>query len=250
MRAWLLDAGNTRLKASHWSGQGDIGDVEVVDYAQLSAWAERLAPGERVVISSVASPDRERQLRRVLPPHTQWVRTPKEGLGIRCAYSDHRKWGVDRWLALAAAYAQQGDACGVISIGTAMTFDLCDAGGQHLGGWIAPGPQALLEALGPRTALPPPADLEQGIRDLATDTEPALLSGAMQCALGAIQRAQAQAQPHPIWLTGGGSTFLAQLMEPSSGLNAAPNLVLLGLSAWVRHQNDEYGGIDPRPATP
>lgn len=229
MRAWLLDAGNTRLKASHWSGQGDIGDVEVVDYAQLSAWAERLAPGERVVISSVASPDREQQLRRVLPPHTQWVRTPKEGLGIRCAYSDHRKWGVDRWLALAAAYAQQGDACGVISIGTAMTFDLCDAGGQHLGGWIAPGPQALLEALGPRTALPQPAELQQGLQHLAVDTEPALLSGAMQCALGALERAQAQAEAKPLFLTGGGQPYLQPLLPPHLQMHAKPHLVLAGL---------------------
>jgi type III pantothenate kinase len=230
MKAWLLDAGNSRLKACYWTGDDNLGEVRVVDYAQLESWARSLNARDSVFISSVAAPDREQQLAQLLPAHTQWVRTPAQGLGIRCAYADHRKWGVDRWLALAAAFAQHGGACGVISIGTAMTFDLCDARGQHRGGWIAPGPQALLEALGPRTALPAAADLEQGLQHLATDTEPALLSGAMQCALGALQRAQEQAEGSPIFLTGGGQPYLQPLLPPHLQMIGKPHLVLAGLS--------------------
>ena len=229
MKAWLLDAGNTRLKAVCWSGGADLGAVTTVEYAQLQVWARQLNATDPIFISSVASPERVKELRTALPAHAHWVRTPALGLGIRCAYADHRKWGVDRWLALGAAFAQQRGACGVISIGTAMTFDLCDAQGQHKGGWIAPGPQALLEALGPRTALPAPADLQQGLQHLATDTEPALLSGAMQCALGAMERAQVQAGDIPIFLTGGGQPYLQPLLPPHLTMIARPHLVLAGL---------------------
>jgi type III pantothenate kinase len=66
--------------------------------------------------------------------------------GVVCGYAEPHRLGVDRWLAVLAAYYRCGPAC-VIDIGSAMTLDVVDANGHHLGGYIVPGYQLLLNAL-------------------------------------------------------------------------------------------------------
>src|SRR5690606_23289335 len=81
------------------------------------------------------------------------VETRAEMLGVRCAYRDPSRLGVDRWVTVIAAHraaAARKDgprpAC-VINAGTALTFDAVDVRGRHLGGLILPGPRLAAEAL-------------------------------------------------------------------------------------------------------
>ena len=71
---------------------------------------------------------------------------------MKCAYADPSRLGIDRWIAVLAAYhLAPGGAC-VIDAGTAATFDAVDAHGRHLGGLIMPGPQLLAAALDRNTS--------------------------------------------------------------------------------------------------
>lgn len=63
----------------------------------------------------------------------------EELAGVRNGYRDYQRLGLDRWLALVAGYRIAGGACLVLDLGTAVTSDLVDAAGQHLGGYICPG---------------------------------------------------------------------------------------------------------------
>lgn len=54
-------------------------------------------------------------------------------------YREPERLGVDRWLAIIAAYDLCKQACVVIDLGTAITVDLVTQDGVHLGGYIAPG---------------------------------------------------------------------------------------------------------------
>lgn len=54
-------------------------------------------------------------------------------------YRDQQRLGVDRWLAIIAAYDLCKQACVVVDLGTAITIDLVAQDGVHLGGYIAPG---------------------------------------------------------------------------------------------------------------
>lgn len=54
-------------------------------------------------------------------------------------YRDQQRLGVDRWLAIIAAYDLCKQACLVIDMGTAITVDLVAQDGAHLGGYIVPG---------------------------------------------------------------------------------------------------------------
>ena len=59
--------------------------------------------------------------------------------GVVNGYRDGDRLGLDRWLAIIAAYDMCQGSCLVIDLGTAITIDLVACGGVHLGGYIAPG---------------------------------------------------------------------------------------------------------------
>lgn len=68
------------------------------------------------------------------------VTTTKEYYGVVNGYDNFQQLGVDRWLGLIGAKHLYTDkTCLIIDSGTATTFDLLDAYGQHHGGWILPG---------------------------------------------------------------------------------------------------------------
>ncbi|MGJ8669477.1 MAG: type III pantothenate kinase [Oceanococcus sp.] len=235
----LVDAGNTQVKLRSWQ-QGQLGALQRLDKDgnALSQYA-----GACALISCVATPQRTAQLDAQLSQHqiqANWLKSPKHGLGIRNAYAEPEKLGVDRWLALAAAYAQCGQTCCVIDAGTAITFDICDDHGQHLGGLIAPGLNALRLALRKNTDLPEVTERGVPITKqnwLAQNTLDALQFGALQSACGLIERsirlAQDQHACDKVFLTGGDAAFLQPFLQNKVLLNE--NLVFQGL-ALIAHE--------------
>jgi len=67
-------------------------------------------------------------------------------------YAAPETLGVDRWLALLAAYHRWRTAVLVIDLGTAVTLDYVDQQGGHLGGYIVPGSHLMRSTLVKDTA--------------------------------------------------------------------------------------------------
>jgi type III pantothenate kinase len=67
--------------------------------------------------------------------------------GVTSSYAEPHRLGVDRWLAMLAAYNRWRSPCIVVDAGSALTFDVVDAAGAHQGGWIVPGLGLLRSAL-------------------------------------------------------------------------------------------------------
>lgn len=67
--------------------------------------------------------------------------------GVLNGYQDHTRLGLDRWLAIVAAYRMKRKAALVLDLGTAVTADLVADNGVHLGGYIAPGMSLLRHEL-------------------------------------------------------------------------------------------------------
>ncbi|MGM3390208.1 type III pantothenate kinase [Stutzerimonas stutzeri] len=59
--------------------------------------------------------------------------------GVTNGYRDFDRLGMDRWLAVVGAFHMCQTACLIIDLGTAVTADIVDSAGRHLGGFIAPG---------------------------------------------------------------------------------------------------------------
>jgi type III pantothenate kinase len=241
---WLFDLGNTRLKCAQWV-QGRCGEVVAFAHgdADFAAKLDALLPqrGGAAHLASVASPELTVELLDRLATRFARIdiaRTQASCAGVRIAYADPSKLGVDRFLALLGAH-KRGDAALVVGVGTALTIDLIDAGGQHHGGRIAPSPSLMREALNARAQVLP---VEGGIRlDFASDTADALASGCEGAALALIADSLVAARERlgiaPALLLHGGGAPDLQPALPGSIL--VPSLVLQGLACWARLEHSE-----------
>lgn len=244
MTQWVFDLGNSRLKCAPLQADGTLGDVRAIGHgdgdsiAALDA-AVPAAPRETssAVLASVASPARTAAVVDWMTTRFGCIsiaRTQPALAGVRIAYAEPGRLGVDRFLALLAAHACGARPWLVVGVGTAMTVDLLDAGGRHHGGRIAPSPRLMRDALQQAAAQLP----AQGGRyvEFATDTRDALASGCDGAAAGLVERSLQQARDvlgeRPALLLHGGG---AEALRPVLGEGElVPSLVLEGLAVWAR----------------
>lgn len=241
---WLLDLGNTRLKLARIRegrvlGQGAWlrDEDDVLPKAMQGLLASMT--GNPVWMASSAGDEAGRAVQQALEDAGCALRlalTQAACGRLRIAYGQPERLGVDRFLALLAASERDDGPWLLASVGSALTLDLLERDGQHLGGLIALSPSLHREALAARI---PHLDVAGGRAvDFASDTADALASGAMASALGAIERSLRLAEsrlgrPATLLLAGGGAGPLLPLLPPSA--RHCPGLVLDGLASYARH---------------
>lgn len=146
MKNLWLDIGNTRLK--YWITENH----QVIEHGaelHLQSPAELLLgliqhfkslDLQQVGVSSVQDKKNNERIQKILKflniPVT-FAKVHAEYAGLRCAYENTSKFGIDRWLQMLAVVNNPEQKYCVISCGTALTIDLTD-GLQHLGGYILP----------------------------------------------------------------------------------------------------------------
>jgi type III pantothenate kinase len=235
----LLDIGNTCL---HWAcadGSG-LGDQHVVRHGGgvpldlLAAW-ETLDPPRRLIASHVAAPDVTRAVGQVARAYwgleVQSVQTGARFGDLRIAYPDPSRFGVDRWLGLIGGRAMGADPLLVLDAGTAVTFDLALADGEHLGGLILPGIEMMRGSLLSGTSIPR-IESEPTEALWANDTGPAVAAGSLHAIAALASRLydrlsdHARAAPH-LLLTGGDAERLIPVLDRPH--RHVPDLVLRGL---------------------
>ena len=241
MNTWLFDLGNSRLKCAPLRDDGAIVPGSVLEIAHdggafEDAIAQLPARFDCAYVASVANPALTTALldqltRRCL--RITRARTQAMGAGVRIAYADPQRLGVDRFLALLAAHARAPQAWLVVGVGTALTIDLLDGDGRHHGGRIAPSPTLMREALH-RRAPQLPARGGHAI-DFADDTADALASGCDGAALALVNDSRERATQRlghvpQLLLHGGGAQALSPRLADAE---QAPALVLEGLARWV-----------------
>jgi type III pantothenate kinase len=152
----LLDVGNSRIKWAWLVGEvlEDPGDAPLRVDADVGFPAAIHAAGrhpEEILIASVAGPIRTRSIADALGHHfhvpVRVAESERHAVGVRNGYLDPGRLGVDRWLAMLAAYARYRTAVCVVDAGTAMTIDAVAADGSHQGGLIVPGLTLMRAAL-------------------------------------------------------------------------------------------------------
>lgn len=241
MSDWLFDLGNSRFKFAPLVGEA-AGEVQAWAHgaeAMTTAALEALPQGETAWVASVAAPALTVTMMALLRERFAQVRvarTQAECAGVRIAYARPEKFGVDRFLALLAA-ARARQPVLVVGVGTALTLDLMDAGGQHRGGRIAASPTTMREALHARAVQLPASGGTYS--EFANDTADALASGCDGAAVALVERslglaaAELGAEP-ALWVHGGGALPLLPLLPAAV---YRPALVLDGLACWALHQS-------------
>ncbi|HEX5314875.1 MAG TPA: type III pantothenate kinase, partial [Gammaproteobacteria bacterium] len=155
-RRLIVNLGSTRIA---WRGAGGS-DVRVHDGRPGQVIAGVLAgsePPPEVIVGSVAAqPVTEEFLAAC---RANWDLDPcelvatREACGVRNAYAEPARLGIDRWAAMIAAYRAHGGAVLLADCGTAVTVDYVAGEGRHVGGLIAPGIGLMRKALASGTRL-------------------------------------------------------------------------------------------------
>ena len=240
---WLFDLGNTRLK---WvrADALNAGDVHALAHAQagdaeaLDVAFEAIRSGDRALLATVASIAMTAAVEAALVRRGAQIvraRTQADCAGVRIAYADPSRLGVDRFLALLAAHARAPRATLIVSVGTALTIDLLASDGLHHGGLIAPSPTLMRESLAQRAPQLPRDGGE--VVDFAADTTDALASGAILSARALIARSLRAARrllgATPVLLvTGGGADAVCAGWRVRA--ERVPDLVLSGLRVYAQ----------------
>ena len=219
-----VDVGNTRTKWRHGDQTGVAAglDAPVLSHAPQRV---RIACGA-ATISAVA-----KQFGEAYGVTPEFAATATSAAGVTCGYEQPASLGVDRWLAIIAAWHKAPGPLMVVDLGTAATLDFVDGAGRHLGGYIVPGlglmPVALAQGTaGVRVAGDLGAELDPG-----RNTAQAVRRGAMAMLLDFIeascQRFEQAAGAATLFLTGGDAVLVAERLERDARL--VPDLVLDGL---------------------
>lgn len=235
-----LDAGNTRIKwglnvGGHWVARGA---TPVKEAHKLGRDWPALPPGTIAKGSNVAGITVELALFDAVANYdidlTLVASLPSQ-LGVTNGYRDPGQLGTDRWAALVAAHHLAGGHKLVVNAGTALTVDALRGDGHFLGGIIVPGPALMRSSLTGGTA---GLKLTEGAFDrFPRSTPDAITTGAVQAAVGAIERmaaamAEAGAAPERVVLSGGAASTLEPHLSRPATLN--DNLVLDGVALIAR----------------
>ena len=246
MRVLLLDVGNTRVK---WGILDDAAIRKTGHIAQanireqgLGVLTARLPRDVEVVyVSNVAGQTFATRLSGVVGLHchcdVHFAKSQREGFGVRNSYRQPRRMGVDRWVAMIGAWAELQTSCVIVDAGTAVTIDVLDDTGQHLGGQILPGIRLMIEALGASTSdIPVPGNripvAGSGLEIFGESTARAVQNGCWNAVTGAVERAittlRSNAYDPKLVLTGGDASRMLTALgtEPLH----RPHLVLQGLA--------------------
>lgn len=230
-----IDVGNTRLKWRVWDGGSVVARGCDSDFsANVQAQISRIGRPQRIRLACVGG---EIVVSEVALAAERWgckiqrAQTTSAAGGVVCGYDNPEQMGVDRWLAILAAWQAFGRDCVVVDAGSAVTVDLLDSRARHLGGYIVPGLKMMRESLQVGTARVKVEGEDSGAVGPGCTTVQAVLNGCRLMVAGLVDKAVTQLSGNvgevKIVVTGGDGKLLLPLL--SGDVEYVAELVMDGL---------------------
>ena len=233
----VADIGNTKTHIGLFDGrkvvQAYTVNTRTMSSVKLRLWKSKNIGG--VVYASVR-PSAERKFESVIRKHLGTLPIKKLGRDIKPPISlkvDNPKTvGMDRLANAIAAYERVKDACVVVDMGTAITFDVVSKKGEFVGGVIASGMGISAKALNDYCELLPLIKPDKPTKTIGKNTIDNIKSGVFWSVVGLIEcvikniRRELKCKPYII-ATGGDANLLKNL-----GLfdEVIPHLTLEGIA--------------------
>lgn len=245
----LVDIGNSRIKWCLYHEDGTLGEPKALPHAKQvlvtgldNAW-KGLPKVESVYMVSVASPEVEAAVQAWV--ESNWglslrkLYTQSTCAGVVNGYRKQSQLGVDRWAAIIGGYQRSKKAVCIVDSGTALTCDVVNEAGIHLGGWIVPGRELQRVSLLQGTAGIDidNTDAQAGVwgRDTVTCIETGLVQAQVALVNRCMERMQRKVNGAvALVITGGDADVLLPHIEYEYQL--VPNLVFQGMTYMLVEQ--------------
>lgn len=238
----LIDIGNTRTKWRCIDGgvrnSAGVFNNNVLTEEALVGLIKKYAVNA-IVLSSVGKSEVENKffvVAGILGIECISIKSAKEMVGLRFAYTDVEALGVDRCLAMIGAYNNKGVL--VIDAGSAITADYLSACGEHLGGYILPGFNMLMLSLKAGTSKVL-VDAELASSDPGNSTKMCVNNGftlLIQSLLDGLVVKAKELGINEVVITGGDADLFAHA-NPHVECTAISNLVLDGMEKLLNNNN-------------
>jgi len=213
-----LDIGNTNAK---WRFEGDYFEVPITEFS-----FDILPKASKIWVSNVTS-----KYTITNKSFISVVESQKRYKSLISSYQEPNMLGSDRWLAMIASY-EMNPSKGfiIIDIGTAVTIDLVNNSGLHLGGIIFPGLSKIRNTF---DHFPIAKDFDP--KEISHSTKGAWSIGTLNLIVNGInQRIYDLKDGHPnlnVYITGGGFKEVEKYLNFSYDYHK--NLVLDGLELFA-----------------
>ena len=191
----LIDSGNTSIKWAlmHDGSPMEVGSCLSKDASRLHEIWERCDVPHRVIAANVAGDQVADEIGKAVnflwQLDTEFILSSKHCCGLTNSYYDSGKLGVDRWMAMVAAYQMKGGSVIVIDCGTAVTIDLVNEKGVYLGGVIMPGLNLAFQSLNYGTdAIDAISSDNSMMTSLSLSTQDGVAAGVLLGLAGGIEK--------------------------------------------------------------
>lgn len=239
----LIDIGNSSFKwciaesnrLSAMSQQLYPKDIAVEFF--INSWRNIEKPND-IVVSCVAQDivwqALEKACFELWNIKVQKVNSAKKQHGLISAYENVSSLGSDRWCAMLGGLQQTNSAFIVINAGSALTVDVVNEVGQHLGGYIVPGVNMMKQSLGLYTAQVQVDSTSNAMVDLSLgrSTEDCVESGihlmVVKYLEAIYEKVALDMNGCQTFVSGGDANTIADLL--SFNCDVVPDLVLRGLA--------------------
>jgi len=213
-----LDIGNSNAR---WKVKGKYFRIPTNEFN-----LDELPKSSRIWVSNVSSSYALKS-----KPNISIVKSQKRYKSLLNAYKEPISLGTDRWLSMIASYElSSGKGFIVLDIGTAVTIDLVDNSGLHLGGVIFPGLKKIRNTFDYF-----PVSKEININEISQSTRGAWSIGTLDLLVNGINKKIHDIKVNfpglKIYLTGGGFEEVEKFLD--FAYDYRENLVLDGLELFA-----------------
>jgi type III pantothenate kinase len=239
----LIDSGNSLIK---WALEKD--GVFIKEGGCLTSYASSLHDlwedydnPARVIVANVAGEMLAGEIRKAA--YVRWqldaefITSTQNCCGLTNSYHNPEQLGIDRWMAMLAAFQMIDGPVIVVDCGTAVTIDLVKRDGLFAGGVIMPGLMAALRSLEISTdAIVQINSFNSDVGSIAQSTEDGVVAGVLLCLAGGIERVVREQtllsdEMPTVLITGGDGEKLVPYLTISTKLQSG--LVLQGLRVFA-----------------
>ena len=169
----------------------DLSVIDAVTYARLSS------VGDVSIIEIL-----RQQIANTFHIEPRMAVVSRYAGGVQCGYRSEEELGIDRWLGVVSAYSKFKRSLIVADLGSAITLDVVNDDGQHLGGYILPGLSLMRESLDRGTVQVSANDNMDDAIAPANNTSAAVNRGSLFAVIATIEKL-AQRHQALLVLTGG-----------------------------------------------